>query len=91
MTNTDFVNPGSPTTPQRPLTRLEKALAKLALWEGAEDALATGQSYEIDGRKLTRANGEFIRERINYYQNEVDRLRAGRGCGPRRTRAVPRG
>lgn len=56
---------------------LAQAEAKLATWLDAEDKVATGQSYSIQGRSLTRANLKEIRETIDYWDSKVQRLTRG--------------
>lgn len=50
---------------------LTEAQAQLDLWLAASRAVATGKSYTIDGRQLTRENGSEIREQINYWSGMV--------------------
>ena len=69
---------------------IEKARERLQMWLDAEAAVATGQSYKIGGRSLTRASLSDIRQQINYWRNEVAKLESGRGSGARVFRAVPR-
>jgi len=69
---------------------LAEAQAHLALWLAADSAVATGQSYTIGTRSLTRANSKEIAERIAYWRREVDRLESGRTSVIRFMRAVPR-
>ena len=69
---------------------LDEAKETLALWLQAERAVATGQSYKIGTRSLTRANLSDIADRINYWRREVERLEAGISRAPRVFRAVPR-
>ena len=69
---------------------LEAAKEHLQAFLEAEIAVATGQSYKIGSRSLTRANLSEIKERINFWRNEVERLEAGRKKGMRAFRAVPR-
>ena len=54
-----------------------QAEAKLTTWLDAEDACATGQSYEISGRILTRANLKEIAERVEYWDRKVKRMSRG--------------
>ncbi|MCE5200552.1 MAG: DUF6148 family protein [Armatimonadota bacterium] len=70
-------------------TELQKARRKLALWEAAEDAIAGSQEYQIDGRRLTRANLNEVQRMVHYYENKVARLAAGRGPGGRVRRIIP--
>lgn len=63
---------------------LAQAQAKLDLWLGAEEALASSQSYSIqtDGnmRTLTRANLNEVADRIDYWNTKVrDLTRAASG------------
>lgn len=69
---------------------LDEARAALAMWLEAERAVATGQSYKIGTRSLTRAALPDIAARINFWRKEVERLEAGVSRGPRVFRAVPR-
>ena len=69
---------------------LEEAQNQLAIWIEAESAVATGQSYRIGTRQLTRASLREISERIKYWRAEVERLKNGRKPGMRVMRAVPR-
>ena len=73
-----------------PAWTLEDAQRHLDLWLEADAALATGQSYKIGSRSLTRSNSEEIAERISFWRKEVSRLEAGRKRGARVFRAVPR-
>ncbi len=56
---------------------LAQAEAKLTLWMDAEDKVATGQSYTIQGRSLTRADLKMVGERIVYWDGWVKRLTQG--------------
>lgn len=69
---------------------LEQAREHLNAWLQAELAVSTGQRYRIGTRELTRADLSEIRERINYWSNEVARLERGRARGARVLRVVPR-
>ncbi len=68
---------------------LEEAQEHLAAWLAADKAAATGQSYKIDDRQLTRADVPEIRRQINFWSAEVQRLLSGRRPGARVFRAVP--
>ena len=61
--------------------RLEISRARLELYYKAEKAILTGQSYEIEGLKLTRANLADVQKMIAKLENEVAKLSA-----PRRAR-----
>ena len=56
---------------------LAQAEAKLTLWMDAEDKVASGQSYSIQGRSLTRADLGMIGERIDRWEHKVQRLTRG--------------
>lgn len=60
----------------------------LQAWLKADLALATGKEYRIGSRKLTRANVAEVKERINFWRNEVARMERK----PRRRayRVIPR-
>jgi hypothetical protein len=69
---------------------LAEAKATLRLWMDAERACASGKSYTIGSRSLTRTDLEDIADRIRFWRAEVARLEAGRGEGMRVLRVVPR-
>lgn len=61
---------------------LADAEAQLAAWLAASTAVATGQSYSIEGRSLTRADAAEIRRSLDYWDQKVQTLSAlsfGRG------------
>ena len=58
---------------------LAQAEAKLTLWLEADDKVASGQSYSIAGRNLTRANAKEIRDNIDFWQSKVNKLSRGGG------------
>lgn len=62
---------------------LAQAAAKLATWLDAEDKVAAGQSYSIGDRSLSRANLSEIRESIDYWNRQIQKLSRGgiRGHG----------
>ena len=68
---------------------IEEAKATLRMWLEAERAVATGQSYRIGTRSLTRANLADIRESIQFWRREIAKLEA-KHTGARVFRAVPR-
>ena len=68
---------------------IEEARATLRMWLEAERAVATGQSYRIGTRSLTRANLADIRESIQFWRREIAKLE-GKHTGARVFRAVPR-
>lgn len=63
---------------------------KLKMWLDAESAVATGQSYSIGSRSLTRANLNDIREQIKYWCNQIAAIEQGTGGGRRVMRIIPR-
>lgn len=75
-----------------PAFTLEEAKQRLMMWLEAENAVATGQSYQIGTRRLERANLYQIREQIKYWEKKVNELEgiAKRGSTRRAFRAVPR-
>jgi len=56
---------------------LEQAEEKLTLWMEADDAVATGQSYTIGNRALTRADARLIRDNIEFWEKKVKELSRG--------------
>ena len=44
---------------------------KLNTWLEAEDAIATGQSYQIGTRNLTRANLDLVKKQIEYWAGKL--------------------
>ncbi len=72
-----------------PAVSLEEAKRHLDMWLEAEAAIASGQSYKIGTRSLTRADLEAVAKRIDYWRHEVNRLERG-GSGMRAFRVVPR-
>ena len=69
---------------------LDESQENLRMWLEAEKAVATGQSYRIGSRQLTRASLSDITERIRFWRKEVEKLEAGSGRGARVIRVVPR-
>ncbi len=53
-------------------------------------AIATGKSYTIGSRTLTRADEKFVSEQFAKYDALVDALVAGSTAGARVFRVVPR-
>ncbi|MGT2508183.1 DUF6148 family protein [Cupriavidus basilensis] len=56
---------------------VEQAQAALAAWYAASLAVAKSQSYEIEGRKLTRVDADEIRKQIDYWEAKLRTLRNG--------------
>ena len=69
---------------------LEQARTHLQAYLEADLALATGKSYKIGSRSLNRTDAAEVKERINFWSNEVERLEAGRKKGIRQMRVVIR-
>jgi hypothetical protein len=68
---------------------LEQAQAKLEAYLAAETAVLSGQSYQIGGRTLTRANLFHIREGIETWDARVKQFdRSARGRTRARTMIV---
>ena len=63
----------------------EMAQEHLNLWLEAEKAVATGQSYTIGRRSLTRPDLSEIRRQIAFWRGEIARIE-----GKKITRVVPR-
>ena len=65
---------------------------KLQTWLDAEEAVATGQSYQIGTRMLTRADLKQIREQMEYWAGKLAEAEAEKKCGGRTRmyRFVPR-
>jgi hypothetical protein len=69
---------------------LQQAQAQLAAYLAAETAALTGQSYEIAGRKLTRADLGQIQAGISTWSRRVGELGA-RASGRSRSRTLVAG
>lgn len=65
---------------------------KLNTWLAAEEVVATGQSYQIGTRMLTRADLKQIREEIEYWAGKLAQAEAEETNGGRNRiyRGVPR-
>ncbi len=71
---------------------IEIAKEHLNIWLEAERIVATGQSYTIGSRTLTRANLNEIRKTIDYWENKVSAIeKSNKNNGRNRIlRVVPR-
>lgn len=49
-----------------------EAQIQLDLWLAASRALATGKSYQIGTRTLTRANWTEVKDAINFFRKIID-------------------
>lgn len=67
---------------------LQQAQSQLDMWIAADQAVASAQSYEIAGRKLTRADAAEITNKIEFWAKKVNRLSSGNG-GSRVRYGVP--
>ncbi|WP_298023685.1 DUF6148 family protein [uncultured Dysosmobacter sp.] len=56
---------------------------KLQIWLDAEEAVATGQSYQIGTRMLTRADLKQIREEMEYWAGKLAEAEAEEASGGR--------
>lgn len=56
---------------------------KLNTWLEAEEAVATGQSYQIGNRMLTRADLKQIREQMEYWAGKLAQAEAEEKNGGR--------
>lgn len=65
---------------------------KLQTWLDAEEAIATGQSYQIGTRMLTRADLKQVREQMEYWAGKLAEAEAEEETGGRNRayRFVPR-
>lgn len=68
---------------------LEQAKEHLTAWLDADLAVATGKSYKIGSRSLTRVDITEIKDRIFYWQKEVDKL-SGKKRSIKAYRVIPR-
>lgn len=68
---------------------LAQAQTHLDAWLAADVAVATGQSYQIGGRSLTRADAKEIRANIDYWEGKVQRLSRSTSGGARVRYGVP--
>ena len=69
---------------------LQTAKLHLQSWLECDLALSTGKSYKIGSRNLSRTDAAEVKERIQFWSNEVDRLENGRPKGIKAYRAVIR-
>ena len=67
---------------------LEECKRKYKLYSDAEEAVLTGKSYEIEGRKLTRENLSEIRNGMQYWEDECNRIGSGSSGGIRAFRVI---
>jgi hypothetical protein len=70
---------------------LEQAQQQLDTWMAASLKVASGQAYEIEGRKMTRANLAEIQSSITFWDAKVKSLTPTRRRGARVRYVIPRG
>ena len=58
---------------------LEEAKTELELWKEARRAAATGKSYQMGSRQLTRYDLSEINEQISFFANVIDTLSGSSG------------
>jgi len=58
---------------------LAQAEAQLAAWLDASTKVAQGQTVEVDGRRITRADAAEIRNMVEYWEGRVQALTPGTG------------
>lgn len=68
---------------------LAQAETQLAAWLECSEKVATGQSYTIGGRSLTRANAQYILDQIDFWDQKVKALTAN-ASGPTFNVGIPR-
>lgn len=56
---------------------------KLNTWLAAEESIATGQSYQIGTRMLTRADLEDVRKEMEYWAGKLQEAEAESKVGGR--------
>ncbi len=56
---------------------------KLKVWMDAEEAIATGQRYQIGTRMLTRADLEAVRKEMEYWATKLAEAEAEEKSGGR--------
>jgi len=70
---------------------LEQAQQQLDAWMLASIKVSKGQAYEIEGRRMTRANLAEIQQSISFWDLKVKSLTPTRRRGARVRYVVPRG
>lgn len=61
----------------------ETCRQKLSTWVAAEEAIATGQSYKIGSRSLTRADLKAVRDEMEYWASKLAEAEAEEKTGGR--------
>lgn len=69
--------------------KIEICNKRLEMWLEAEAGLATGQSYKIGTREVTRVDLAEVRRMITYWQNELEKAKNG-GKRQKMLRVTPR-
>ena len=62
---------------------------KLNTWLAAEEAIATGQSYQIGSRMLTRADLKQVREEMEYWAGKLAEAEAEESTADETAPIVP--
>lgn len=68
---------------------VEDCKRMILLCREAEEGVLAGKEYEIDGRKLTRADLSEILKLKKYYETEMERIEAGLEKGRYAYRIMP--
>jgi len=55
----------------------EEAQAALVVWKAALNSVASGQSYTIAGRSLTKANLKEIKDMVDWFAAQVEQADRG--------------
>ena len=69
---------------------LAQAETQLSAWIDASTKVSLGQSYEISGRRLTRADSADIRASIEFWDKKVKELSASASGRGRAVTLAPR-
>jgi hypothetical protein len=69
---------------------LDEAQQLRDAYKAALLAIASGKSYTIGTRTLTRADERFVSQKFSEYDQLVDSLTNGTGAGVRVFRVIPR-
>lgn len=74
------------------MTTIEHAERMLKAWQDAEHASSIGnKSYTINGRNILRYSLTEIREQVNYWTIQVNKLNQGMNSTSRVGRCIPWG
>lgn len=56
---------------------VEMCTKKLELWLGAEEAIALAQEYEVEGRKIRRADLNEVQKMIEIWEKRLNKAKSG--------------